>query len=49
MEVCMIGGLLELVTLLVAFWFLPQNFGRWWGQQMVLCRFMNACSVVRIP
>ena len=37
------------VTLVVAFGFLPQNFGRWQGPTMVLRHSMNTGSVVGIP
>ena len=30
------------VTLVIAFDFLLENFGSWWGLQMVLCHSMNA-------
>ena len=37
------------VTLVVAFDFLPQNFGRWGNLRVVLSHSMNAGSVVRVP
>ena len=43
-----IGGLFR-VTLVVAFGFSPQNFGRWWDLWMILCHCMNVGSVVAIP
>ena len=41
LEVCVSFWWLVIVTLLVAFGFLPQNFGKWW----IIILLENECSL----